>query len=200
MKKYGYIKWAFIFLFSVMFLLPFFTAEGYSIIKHTTSELGAQNTPNSWIMNLAFFAMGFACIIEAIIYLKGYLIQKIILIIFGVALIAAGVFSHMPIDRSIDFSLNEDYYHSIASSLTGFSFTIFTIAAAFIEFPKRRSIIAILVGLIVVGLSLLMIFIPEYSGVWQRLIFTISFVWMIYFFRRFEKNKRNYFYANYNNK
>lgn len=187
MKGYNYIKWAFLILFLVMFVLPFFSAEGYSIIKHTTSELGAQNTKNAWVMNFSFIVMGLACIIESNRYLKGFLMHRILLIVFGLSLIGAGIFGHTPINKEIAYSQTEDFYHSIASSVTGFTFTVFAISSAFILSNNKSRIIAIVVGIIAVGLSALMMYVTEYAGVWQRLIFIVSFTWLIYFFNNLEK-------------
>lgn len=186
MKKHEYIKWSFLLLFVVMFVLPFFSEEGYSILKHTTSELGGQNTKNSFIMNISFILLGLSSIIEGGIYLKGFLMHRVLLILFGLSLIGAGVFSHMPIYDG-PYSQREDYYHSIASSLTGFTFTMFAISSAFIERTKKRRVMAVSVAILGIILSLLMIYLNEYAGLWQRLIFISSFTWIIYFLNGMKK-------------
>ena len=119
--------------------------------------------------------------------------HRVLLIVFGLSLIGAGIFSHTPINTEMAYSQTEDFYHSIASSLTGFSFTIFAISSAFIESKNKRKVIAVLVGFIAVGLSILMMNLPQYAGIWQRLIFTISFTWIIYFFNNLNNDHKENF-------
>ena len=170
----------------VLFILPHFSVQGYTIMKNTTSHLGAQNTPNAWIMNLIFFLLGFITIQEAWIYLKQYWVQKFMLTIFGLGLVGVAIFKHAPIVQGIPYSLFEDTIHSIFASIVGFSFTLFTVSAAFIETTNKRRIIALLVGVVVTVLSVLMSSLPDFAGIWQRLIFIISFAWLIIFLKRLE--------------
>ena len=71
-----------IILMVVMFGLPFFSVENYSIISNTTSHLGSQLAPNASIMNITFIIMGTACIIESRQFLKTYWVHQVLLIVF----------------------------------------------------------------------------------------------------------------------
>ncbi len=117
----------------VIFILLYFSVAGYLIIKNTTSQLGAQNTPNAWVMNAVFMLLGIACVIEGWTNLKGYWFPKIILTIFGVSLLSTGIFRHAPINENIAFNMQEDQLHSLFASITGFSFTMLAFSATFIE-------------------------------------------------------------------
>lgn len=165
-----------------MFILPFFSAEGYSILLNSTSQLGAQNTPNSWVMNITFGLMGFVCILEGLLNLKNHWIQIILLISFGLGLISTAIFQHAPINEAISYNLQEDKIHSIAATIIGFSFTLFAFSAAFIETSNKRRVLALLAGFLATGLSLLMFSVASYTGIWQRLMFIVSFGWIIFFF------------------
>jgi len=169
-------------LLLVMFILPYYSAEGYSILKNTTSQLGAQNTPNAWIMNLTFCLLGIACIFEAWLYLKGFWIHKILLTIFGTGLLLTAIFQHAPIVEGMPFRDFENTLHSLFATIVGFSFTLFAVSAAFIEENNSKRVLAVLAGLIAMGLSILMFNVTDYAGLWQRLIFMISFAWLIFFF------------------
>jgi len=189
MKKLSLILPSYIILLLVMFILPFFSAAGYSILSNTTSQLGAQNTPNAWVMNITFGLLGLACIGEASLYLKEYWFQKILLIIFGLGLILTAIFQHAPINEAVAYNLLEDQIHSISASIVGFSFTIFSISVAFIEETNKRRIIALCMGLLATGLSFLMFSVTDLTGVWQRLMFTTSFAWLLFFFEGRKKKK-----------
>ncbi len=97
------------------------------MIRHTTSQLGAQMTPNAWVMNTVFFLLGAACIIESWFYLKKYWFQKILLTIFGLSLIFTAIYQHAPVNLDLAYDLREDQLHSFFASVVGFSFTIFVI-------------------------------------------------------------------------
>lgn len=43
-------RFSYLLMVIVIFILPFFSVEGYLFMKNTTSQLGAQSTPNAWIM------------------------------------------------------------------------------------------------------------------------------------------------------
>lgn len=182
MGKRRYLLPVYILLILVMFILPYYSLEGYSVLRNTTSQLGAQNTPNSWIMNITFCLLGIASVIEGWIYLKHYWVQKILLTIFGIGLIFTAIFQHAPIAEHIPYSVLEDDLHSIFASIVGFSFTFFAFSIAFIESRNIKRVQAVLIGLIATGLSILMFSVANYTGIWQRLIFLVSFAWLIYLF------------------
>jgi hypothetical membrane protein len=183
-SDFRYLLYALILLILVMFILSFFSVDTYSIIKNTTSHLGAQNAVNAWIMNVTFMLVGISCVLEAWLHLRKYWFHKIILSIFGLALIFTGVFRHAPIIEGVIFNPMEDKLHSIFATIVGFSFTIYAVSSAFIEKATKHRVIDIIVGFIATTLSMLMLFLPDYSGIWQRSMFMISFVWLIFMLER----------------
>ena len=87
----------YILMILVIFILPNFSADGYSIIKHTTSELGAQATPLNWIMNTIFFLLGLSTIIQAFMFFKPYWFHICLITLFGLSLLLTAFFKHSPI-------------------------------------------------------------------------------------------------------
>jgi hypothetical membrane protein len=166
-----------------MFVLPFFSAEGYSMIQHTTSQLGAQKTPNSWIMNVVFALMGISSIGAGWSHYRGFWFQRMLLLIFGVSLMLVSIYSHAPIIESLTYSERSDNLHSLFASTTGFSFTLLAISTGFIKGTKNKKLLPIMVGVLATVLSLLMLQVDNMMGVWQRLMFILSFGWMIYEFK-----------------
>ncbi len=182
MRSFRYLLSVNFILLLVMFILPYYSVEAYSIIKNTTSHLGAQNTPNAWIMNTTFCFLGIACILEGWIHLKQYWLHKILLTIFGIGLIFAAVFQHAPIVESIPYNAVEDNLHSLFATIIGFSFTLFAFSAIFIERTTITRWLALLVGLIATALSLLIFSAENYMGLWQRMMFIFSFSWLVFLF------------------
>lgn len=178
-------------LLPVMFILPFFSVDTYSIIKNTTSRMGAQNTPNAWIMNAAFILIGVSSILEALLRLERLWFQRILLVIFGFGFIMIAVFRHAPITEGVAFDTNEDRLHSIFASLIGFTFTILSISTAFVEKAIKHRITDIFVGIAATLLSLMMQLLPSFAGLRQRAVFIMSFTWMIFMLERIPKLTEN---------
>jgi hypothetical protein len=104
------------------------------------------------------------------------------------------VFRHAPINEGIPYSVLEDTIHSFFASVVGFSFTAFAISAAFIEKTSGKRIFALLIGFLATGLSILMFSVTSFTGLWQRLLFMITFAWLVFFFegQRIKKAKSEY--------
>jgi len=181
MKKINLLLIAYIIMLPIVFILPFYSFNSYSILRNTTSHLAAQNTPNAWIMNLVFIFLGAATIVVGWERLKKFWIHKIILTCFGSALILTAVFQHAPIEHNIPFNIKEDELHSLFANICGWSFVSFAISAAFVETSSKRKILAVVAGVISLTLSILMFTFSDYMGIWQRLIFIISFAWLLFF-------------------
>ena len=174
---------SFIVLIVTMFVLPFFSAEGYSIIKHTTSQLGAQKTSNSWLMNVVFVLLGITSIWAGWKHYDRFWVHKVLLLIFGISLVLVAFLGHAPITEGTPYNEITDEIHSIFASTTGFSFTILAISTAFIKEGKSEITLPITIGALAIILSLLMFNVECLIGVWQRILFISSFGWMIYEFK-----------------
>jgi len=179
--KFGILPIAYSLMLLVMFILPFFSVNQYSILKNTTSHLGAQGAPYAWVMNAVFVLLGTAAIVDSWKRLSNYWLHKVVIIIFGISLILTAFFQHAPIVSGEVFSDLEDDLHSKFATITGFFFTFFAFASAFIESTKKRKIIAACIGIIAIFLSMLIFNVTELAGVWQRLMFIIMFAWLMYF-------------------
>ena len=180
-NKLGLIPAAYVLMLLVVFILPFFSADEYSIVKNTTSHLGAQGAPYAWVMNVVFVLLGIATIVDGWTRLSKYWLHKVVLTIFGISLVLTAFFQHAPIVSGVAFSQLEDDLHSKLATITGFSFVFFAIAAAFIESSKLRRFIAVGVGIIASLLSILIFNLADLAGIWQRMMFIIVFAWLMYF-------------------
>ena len=180
-----YFLWpAYLVFIMAMFILPLFSFGEYSIFENTTSQLGAQNTPNAWIMNLVFILVGFASIVEGWVHLKKYWFQKFIITIFGLALILTALFQTAPIVEGVPFNDYEDKMHTFFANIVGFSFAVFAFSAAFIVRTTGERILALIISIMAIGLSVLMFSVDGYAGILQRTMFIIAFGWLIFFYSR----------------
>jgi hypothetical membrane protein len=176
-----------ILLLLTMFALPFFTFPGYSIIGNTLNDLGAQSVPNAWVMNLVFVALAIGSISAGWGYYKGFVLHRTFLILFALSLILMAFFNHAPVSNSTLYSMAEDGWHSYFASTARLSFIALSFATNFIMRNQRERLLAMAAGISVLCLSVLISEVKVAAGIWQRLIFIISFGWMIHNFRQADK-------------
>lgn len=166
--------------------LPTISFDGYSILRHTTSHLGAQGSPYAWVMNTVFFLLGVYAICIAI----GSKIPYVQLIgtIFGLSLLMTGVFQHAPLIEGHAVNIFHDTMHSIFASTTGFSFTLLAIGHAFMT-SKMQRYVALTMGLVATIIPILMITFPDYMGLSQRIMFVTAFLWLFFYFKPSSKHQ-----------
>jgi hypothetical membrane protein len=167
----------------VMFVLPLFSVPGYSIIRNTLSELGAQSAPKAWIMNYYFVSLALGSVIAGWRYFEDFMFHRIVLLLFGLSLSLMAFFNHAPVNPDTQYSIIQDGWHSYFACTEGLSFIILSLATSFILDKQQDRLLAIGAGLSVLFLAILMSEADRAAGVWQRLMFMISFGWMIYNFR-----------------
>jgi hypothetical membrane protein len=168
----------------VMFALPFFSVDQYSIREHTLSELGAQGAPNAWVMNVVFAALGCASVLDGWPRLRGLWLHRACLVVFGVALFLVALFLHAPIPADAPVSTSEDEWHSTFSGLAGAAFVALAVATFFAGTGGRERWFGPAVAVFASVMSILVFQVPGYAGIWQRLLFLVSFGWLIVFLRR----------------
>ncbi|MFU8786789.1 MAG: DUF998 domain-containing protein [Candidatus Izemoplasmataceae bacterium] len=174
-------------LFIVMFILPFYSFTNYSVLIHTTSHLGAQGSPNAWIMNSFFILIGLAFILEhSLVEKRTYYYHKLFGVLFGLGLIGSALFRHAPLVEQVQVNLLHDQLHSVFASLTGFSFTMFALGHVFTEKTMKIKMVSLLIVSISIGFSMIILNVQEISGIIQRFMFIIAFSYSIYLF----ENKR----------
>ena len=135
---------------------PGLTAPGYSVIAHSISELGAQNTPFSWLMNVGFAAFGLGVIVDAAQRLKGAPWVAASFLVFGFSLFGVAAFSHSPIDPAAAFDQAQSFYER-----TG--------VRRFLCWAACAAALALFAAMAAV---------PEAQGLLQRAMFLSSFIWL----------------------
>jgi hypothetical protein len=166
-------------MIAVILAAPLIGPEGYSALRHTTSELAAQNAPNAWVMRGVFVALGGSALAAVWPVLGGLMFHRAALAAFAVSVAMTGVVSHAPIMTGVPFDATEDLWHSRFADATGASFTMLAAAMGFVEPTPRRRALAIAVAGGAVALSVAMAASPEFRGLFQRMIFIGGFGWLV---------------------
>ena len=168
-----------IIVFALAVLLgPLYTVDGYSIVTNLVSELGAQHTPNNFIMICAFIAFGVGIVIDG---LKKFQIPLLPFILFGLAMVIVGIFPHKPLDASQSFNTMYHNLHGIVASIAGTAITVGFIWQGFRTQGKQR-IVCFYMALIATTLPILMLSIPNYKGIIQRFMYLniLGWLWLKY--------------------
>jgi hypothetical protein len=182
---------AYVLMIMAMFILPFFMVPDHSIIKNTISELGAQFSPYSWIINSILTALALSSVISGWRFYESHGFQRFILLLFGFSLSLAAIFNHAPVSSDIQYRITEDGWHSYLMNTTWLSFIILTFSTALIPEKAVNRSYSVITGLSAILLLLLFSEANGTAGIWQRLQFIISFAWMIYTFKKIDQHIKN---------
>lgn len=164
-----------IIVFALAILLgPLYTAEEYSIISNSVSELGAQHTPNNFIMICAFITFGVGIVLDGV---KRFQFPLLPFILFGLAMAIVGVFPHKPVDSSQSFNAIYHNLHGILASIAGTAITVGFIWQGFRTHGRQR-IICFYMALIATIFPILMLSIPNYKGIIQRVMYVNILAWL----------------------
>lgn len=186
MNQIKFIKISiYVLLILVSFLLPLVSFDGYSILEHTTSHLGAQNSNNAWIMNIVFILLGAISFI--ILMMSKICYHQVFGALFGLSLILTGIFKHAPVIEVETYDLIQDQLHSIFATTTGISFVVLAVGHGFMS-EKMQRVVGISIGALATLLSIGMMQFPEYMGLLQRIMFLSSFYWL-FFYMKFPSDK-----------
>ncbi|AUC81148.1 DUF998 domain-containing protein [Lacinutrix sp. Bg11-31] len=192
MRLFGVIYAIIYLLFlAVMFLLPLFSFQGYSIIENSVSELGSQNAPGNWIANSVIILLGTATFFLGIKTLKTNVLQNIGLFFFCFSFILTGIFEMAgPFYKIYNYNYTQDAFHSMFSSITGFAFCLFCLLFLLVLKETNDKIKTILMFLLALVSSYLMLEFPEYKGLTQRILFIGAFSWLFYALIDFKRKEK----------
>ena len=157
---------------------PYVSHAEYSQISHTTSELAGQGVPNAWIMRLGFAAYGLGTALAALSILRRAPLLAMALILFGVGLLGASIWSSATFPPAPGTNQTEDAWHSYFSSAIGIAFALATLTRLSMAGFPRSDWLSWLGLLASVLLPLAMVQFPSIDGLLQRVLFAISFLWI----------------------
>ncbi len=167
-------------LFSAAVLAgPWYTVDGYSVVRNVVSELGAQHTPNNLIMVSGFLALGIGLVADG---LRNFQRMAIPFMAFGAFMGLAGFFAHKPLDPNVPFTEAAHAAHSVLASLAGISVTVGLIWYGVRAGRSWRRTASLALAVLCVALPLAMLAFPGYQGLIQRVMYLLIFAWLWKFF------------------
>lgn len=157
---------------------PLYTVDEYSAVSNLISELGAQQTQNNFIMIIAFVILGGGIVIDGV---RRFRIAQLPFILFGLAMAIVGIFPHKPIDTSLIYNAT---YHSLHGIIASIASTVITVGFIWQGFRTdgRQRIICYYMALVAIVFPILMLSIPSYQGIVQRVMYlqVLGWLWMRY--------------------
>lgn len=180
MRRYGYFfAFAYLLLIAVIWILPFYSFTGYSLVANSVDELGAQNVPRAWIMNITIALQSLATFTLGMQAYKLKSIQLIILSFFSIAFFLTSYFQLAGNETArYLYSYTQDTLHSIFAIVSGFAFCLFCLLLILaLKFDKHRVQTSIVI-IVILALSYLIFEFPEMVGLFQRILYMIAFGWL----------------------
>lgn len=166
-------------LWCIVFVLPLYSVEGYGLVHNDISDLGAQNSPYSWIINVAltFYAICIAFASFSRLALHpirwGFLSSAILLIL-------AAILRDAPMDSATEHNELAAAVHPILFSASAIILSLTLLLCAILRQPLTWRLICLLVGAICLSLAILRIFL-EHSGITDRIFVIISGSWLYFY-------------------
>jgi hypothetical protein len=154
---------------------PWYTVEEYGWIGNVISQLGAQNTPNAYVMVIGFLALGLGIVVDGV---RRWSRPLLPFVAFGLLMALAGLFAHKPISPTLAYSEAAHGAHGALATLAGVSITIGLVWQAVYARARRSRVIAIALAVLCLALPLCMLALPDAQGLIQRLMYLLVFTWL----------------------
>jgi hypothetical membrane protein len=169
-------------LFIVLIIVAHvYSPSNYNWLNNTISDLGAQGYERRLIMQIGFLIFGI--MLAAGVLLNGVGWRTAPLLVYGLCVSMTGVFSTKPFTDHIEYSALQSSLHSSFAQIAGVAFCVaMLLQFSFSSADKSRNI-HLLFFILVIGLSATFGLLKNYQGIAQRLLYLISFIWLIRYFK-----------------
>ena len=157
------------------------STNNYDWTKHTISHLGSQGYDRKHIMQFGFLAFGLT--LAAGVLLNGITWQATPILVYGLCVGLTGIFCAKPFFPYEAYSVRQAAIHSWLAQLAGLAFTLGVLGQLFSTPDKKEKFFHLIFFILVMGLSASFGLVKHYQGVFQRLLYGVSFLWLLKFYR-----------------
>ncbi len=174
--------------FAIIYIVVFIIAahltvgEQYLWYRHSISQLAGQAYSNAWIMRAGFIGFGVLVQIAAIGRIRatgGYWYRELPIMIYGLSILASGIFSASPFIEGVPYSEQEAELHTFFATAAGI-ITFAELLYMLTESSKSRKAVHAIALFLTISASALFFALPMASGAVQRLLWIIGFSWLVY--------------------
>ena len=157
--------------------------EEYSSSENTISELACQTYENSYIMQWGFKGLGII-LFMGIMFNYSFLVNEpyyyIPLALYAVFMFLSGTFATKPFEHLVFYSIKEFKLNAIFKQLAGFSLYLLIVMKFIVELGIFNRVVNIVVLITVLIFSAQVGRKSTNRGIYNRLQYFISFIWLIY--------------------
>jgi hypothetical protein len=155
----------------------------YSFRNNTISHLGAQGYNHKEIMQFGFLAFG--TIITVGFSANQITLKTLPVFIYGFSVGLTGIFCTKPFEglAPMYYSSTEANIHSAFAQIAGIAFTVALLIHVFFADSTKEKLIHVAFLIAVVALSASFGFLESNQGIFQRLLYIVSFIWFVRFFK-----------------
>jgi hypothetical membrane protein len=169
-------------LFAVLILVAhIFSTDQYDWMKNTISDLGAQGYGGKLIMQIGFLSFGL--ILSVGLLLNGLSWRTTPILIYGLCVALTGIFCTKPFFDVDSYSTTQSTLHSTFAQIAGVAFSIGMLAQLVFASDKQAKIIHLAFFVLVIALSVAFGVLKNNQGIAQRLLYLVSFIWLIKYFK-----------------
>ncbi len=157
------------------------SADNYDWTENTISDLGAQGYNRKLIMQIGFIAFGLILTIG--LFLNGLTWRTAPILVYGFCVALTGVFCTKPFADFDTYSTIHSTLHSIFAQIAGVTFSIGILTQMFFITDNNSKYIHLVFFVLIIGLSATFGLLKNYQGIAQRLLYLISFIWLIKYYK-----------------
>lgn len=158
-----------------------FSTNNYDWTKNTISDLGSQGYSRKLIMQVGFLGFGLALTLGII--LNGLTWRTLPILIYGLCVGLTGIFCTKPFFLIDNYSELQSSVHSVLAQIAGISFTLGILIQLLYSTDNNEKWVHFIFFIMVIGLSASFGLAKNYQGVFQRLLYLTSFIWLIKFYK-----------------
>ena len=181
MKSYRFAV-AFITIF--ILIAHFMVGEPYLWYRHTISQLAGQAYSKAWIMRAGFIGFGVLVQIAGIGRMRAagrYWFREVPIMIYGLSVLASGVFSTTPFIEGVPYSEQEALLHTLFASAGGIALSAAMLIFMLTDTPDSRRVVHAIALALTMGLVFLFFNAQDtVAGLMQRLLWTVGLAWLVY--------------------
>lgn len=168
-----------LFIISIV-IAHLFSTMGYNWTKNTISDLGAQGYPRKFIIQAGFLSFGITLALGIII--DGLTWKSLPILIYALCVALTGIFCTKPFFEVSSYSMWQSHLHALFAQVAGVAFSLGILLQLFSTPHIPLKYIHLTFFLLVIGLSLTFGLVTNYQGITQRVLYLVSFIWLVKFF------------------
>jgi len=167
----------------VTFIAQRMAPEEYNSRSNTLNELACQSYENRTTMQWGFKGLGIIIFAGIIVNINDAVNEPYYYVplgFFSIFTYLSGVFSTKPFEHLVFYSIKEFKLNSLFNQLSGLSISLLIVMKLFVELGSLNRVINIMVLILNLYLSIQVGRKSINRGIYQRVLYFISFLWLIY--------------------